>query len=77
MPTVCDFPKEFFADRAEVAPLLTRGVEQPLADFPPAAVEGKVFVDCHVIAFSADCNLFLAGPPPIAAIPQQTWVHVK
>ena len=69
MLTLSGFPKEFFAERAEVVPLMTRGVEPPLADFPPTTVEGRVFVDCHVIAFSADCDLFLTGPAPIVAIP--------
>ena len=39
MPTVCGFPKEFFADRAEVVPLMTRGVQTPFAGFAPAALK--------------------------------------
>ena len=61
-PTVNWLPEEFSADHAEVVPLMTSGVEPPLVDFPPTAVEGRVFVDRH-----------LAGPLPIVAIPQQTW----
>ena len=69
LPTVNGFPKEFFAERAEVVAPMKRGVEPPLADFAPTAVEGGVLVDCNVIAFSADCDLFLTGPAPIVAIP--------
>ena len=48
---------------------MTRDVEPPSTDFTPAAVEGRVLVDCDVIASSADLDFLLNGPAPIAAFP--------
>ena len=65
-PTVIGSIKELFAGCAEVARLVAGGVEPPLADHSPTAVEGKVLVDGDVVAFAADFDIFLSHPAPVA-----------
>ena len=58
--------KEFLADCAEEVRLEAGGVEPPLADHSPTAVEGKVLVDCAVVASAADFDLCWSYPAPFA-----------